>query len=230
MRTLILTATSLFMLGGAASAADLGTRPVYKAPVEPPPPVATWTGFYIGLNAGGGWGVGSSEFSIAGVQFASVDNHLQGAIGGGQIGFNWQNGIGVIGLEADFQAANVEGSLTAPCIAGACALTTATYSQSMPWFGTVRGRLGVASPAGSIYITGGYAYARLETDAFAAAGPVSATFSRDETRHGWTAGGGIEVMLSRNWTAKVEYFISTSAARRPPGFCPVCRQCSTTPA
>jgi len=75
----------------------------------------------------------------------------------------------------------------------------------MPWFGTVRGRVGYASDTWLIYATGGYAYARFETDAFASAGGVAVNLSRNETRSGWTAGGGIEVALSRNWTARVEY-------------------------
>ena len=56
-----------------------------------------------------------------------------------------------------------------------------------------------------MYATGGYAYGRVETDASATAGPISASLSRSETRSGWTVGGGIEVALSRNWTAKAEY-------------------------
>jgi outer membrane immunogenic protein len=82
---------------------------------------------------------------------------------------------------------------------------TATYNQTVPWFGTVRGRLGVANAGWLVYATAGYAYARLETDAFAAAGPVSASFNHNEARNGWTAGGGIEVALAPQWSAKLEY-------------------------
>ena len=146
MRTLATTALTLVTIGGTAVAADL-SRPVYK-PVPPLPPVMqNWSGFYVGLNAGGGIGTGSSDFSIAGVPaFASVDNHLQGAIGGGQAGFNWQAGAAVLGVEADFQASGLKGSLTTPCLPGLCgALLTATYSQKVPWFGTARARIGYAA-------------------------------------------------------------------------------------
>jgi outer membrane immunogenic protein len=203
MRSFVPTAALLLMLGTAANAADFG-RPPVKAPLQPMV-VDTWTGFYLGLNAGGGWAVGSSDFSAGGAQFASVDNHLSGWTGGGQFGLNWQLGIGVIGFEADFQAADVTGSLTAPCIPGICVLTTADYSQKVSWFGTVRGRVGLASVDWLLYLTGGYAYARLETDAVASAGAVTAAHTQDEIRNGWTAGGGIEVLLSQNWTAKIEY-------------------------
>jgi outer membrane immunogenic protein len=75
----------------------------------------------------------------------------------------------------------------------------------MPWFGTARGRLGYASAGWLIYATGGYAYTRLESNAFASAGGLSVSVQRDESRSGWTVGGGIEAALGANWSAKVEY-------------------------
>jgi outer membrane immunogenic protein len=66
-------------------------------------------------------------------------------------------------------------------------------------------RLGVAASGWLIYVTGGYAYGRLETDAFASAGPISALARFDERRNGWTAGGGIEVAIAPGWSAKLEY-------------------------
>jgi opacity protein-like surface antigen len=69
----------------------------------------------------------------------------------------------------------------------------------------VRGRFGVAASGWLIYATAGYAYVRLETDAFATAPGATATFSLHETRNGWTAGGGIEVACAPGWSAKLEY-------------------------
>ena len=205
MRALTFAAVSLFVLCGAATAADLSRPPVYKAPGEPAPYMG-WTGFYIGLNVGGGLGHGRSDFGVAGGPvFATVNNNLSGAIGGVQAGFNWQTGPTVVGFETDFQASGLKGTLTAPCLPGFCGLPlTASYTQKLPWFGTVRGRLGVASNGWLIYATGGYAYARLDTDAVATAGPA-ASVSLHETRNGWTAGGGIEVALAQGWSAKLEY-------------------------
>ena len=82
---------------------------------------------------------------------------------------------------------------------------SASYSQSIPWFGTARARLGYAQDSWLIYATGGYAYANLETNALATAGPLSASFSQREIRSGWTAGAGIEVGFAPNWSAKLEY-------------------------
>jgi len=198
MRIFALAAVSLVAMSGAVAAADL---PV--APAAPPP--SGWSGFYIGVNAGGGMGAGNSNFTVGGVTFASVSNHLSGAIGGVQAGFNWQAGPALFGIETDIQASNVKGTITAPCLA-ACGLPlAASYSQQVPWFGTVRGRFGLASPTWLIYATGGYAYARLNTDASATAGPASAAISLRETRNGWTVGGGIEVDMGGNWSGKLEY-------------------------
>lgn len=200
MRTLLIAAM-LATSTGAAFAADL--------PARLPPPmqaVYTWTGFYLGVNVGGGWSNANSEFSTAGFpSFASVDNHMAGVIAGGQVGYNWQSGSWVIGVEADFQYSGMKGGISAPCPAGICAGLAASFDQKMPWFGTARGRLGYASAGWLIYATGGYAYTRLESNAFASAGGLSVDIHRDENRHGWTAGGGIEVALTPNWSAKVEY-------------------------
>ena len=198
MRTFALAAVSLAALATASAAADL---PV--APAAPPP--SGWSGFYVGVNAGGGMGAGTSNFSIGGVTFATVSNHLSGAIGGVQAGFNWQAGPALFGVETDIQASNVKGTITAPCLA-ACGLPlSANYSQKVPWFGTVRGRVGLASPTWLIYATGGYAYAKLETDASATAAIASATLSLRETRNGWTVGGGIEVDMGGGFSGKLEY-------------------------
>jgi outer membrane immunogenic protein len=203
MRASIVAAVML-TVGGVANAADFPTMPV-KAPT-PYLRGYDWTGLYIGVNAGGGWSNATSEFGVAGAApFASVDNSLLGAVGGVQAGYNWQSGPAVFGIEADFQYSGMRGGLNAPCPALICAGLAAGFDQQMPWFGTVRGRLGYASDSWMIYATGGYAYARFESDAFASAGPVAASVSTSETRSGWTAGAGIEVALTRNWSARIEY-------------------------
>jgi len=204
MRTLVFATVSLIALAAAANAADMPMP--YKAP--PPAPITGgWTGFYLGLNAGGGIGLARSEFSALGANFATVRNSLPGPLAGLQAGYNWQMGAVVIGLEADYQLSNLSGGMSAPCAPGICnaAALTATYGQKVPWFGTVRGRLGYTQGSWLFYVTGGYSYARLDTNAFAAAGGVSAAFSQHENRNGWNIGTGIEVMLTPNWTARIEY-------------------------
>jgi len=82
---------------------------------------------------------------------------------------------------------------------------SASFSQKVPWFGTVRGRIGVATDGWLAYATVGYAYARLDTVATATAGPATDIVSRSETRSGWAAGAGIEVALLSKWSARLEY-------------------------
>jgi outer membrane immunogenic protein len=192
------------------AAADMPLR-------QAPPPFQSafsWNGLYLGANVGGGWSNTTNNFSTAAFPaFASVDNHLAGAIAGGQVGFNWQQGPYVFGLEADLQWSGMRGGLDAPCPPGLCAGLAASFNQRMPWFGTIRGRIGYAQTGWLLYATGGYAYARLETHAFASAGGLSADIHNNENRSGWTVGGGIEVAFTQNWSGKVEYLYMNFGSR-----------------
>src|SRR5437588_4561581 len=140
-------ATLAFALAAPAGAADLPVRPVYKAPVIAPV-LYNWTGFYLGLNAGYSWGRSATDFTVAGVPFGSSSRDLNGWVGGGQIGYNWQTGQWVFGLEADLQATGQKGTLgtatlTAPCpgvfIVVVLCPAAGSMEQKLPWFGTVRG-------------------------------------------------------------------------------------------
>lgn len=206
MRTI--AALSLLMTVAAASAADFPKPPLIYPPPPMPPLVAfpLWAGFYVGGNLGGGWANTSADFTAAGVGFASADNHMSGVTGGMQAGYNWQNGPYVFGAETDFQAANIDGTLSTACPVALCGVPlSARYEQKVPWFGTVRARVGYGMDSWLIYATGGYAYARLQTDAAANAGGATAHLSQDNTRSGWAAGGGIEVALARRWSVRAEY-------------------------
>jgi outer membrane immunogenic protein len=204
MRKIILTAVTAFIVAEPAFAADLSPRP---APFYAAPILQNWNGFYIGANAGGGIGNATSDFNVAGgPTFASVNNSLAGAVAGGQLGYNWQSGPMVYGLETDIQFSSAKGTLSTPCVPGLCGIAlTASYSQEVSWFGTVRGRIGYASAGWLLYATAGYAYAQLETNGTATAGPATAGFSTTDFMNGWTAGGGIEVEFAPRWTAKAEY-------------------------
>jgi len=190
----------------SASAAD-ARLPVKKAPpMAPPPVVDIWNGFYFGGNVGGGWANAGMEFGLDGAPpFASIDNSLRGLLGGVQAGFNWQAGPTVFGIEADYQWTDMKCTLDAPCPPGICAGVAASFTQKMPWFATARARFGFADAGFLIYVTGGYAFAKLEAEASATAGGVTTTVDRDQNRTGWTLGGGIEAALTAGWTAKTEY-------------------------
>lgn len=201
MRTI--SALLVLTFAGTASAADFPRyAPVGPAAVTPAP---LWSGPYIGGHIGGGWATARSDFSTTGPAFGTADNRLAGIAGGLQLGYNWQSRHWVYGAEADFSITNMDGSLATSCPAALCGIAlAATYDQKMPWFGTVRGRLGYAQDGWLIYVTGGYAYTRLQTEATASAGAGTA-LSQHTFRNGWTAGGGIEVALTRQWSLKTEY-------------------------
>jgi outer membrane immunogenic protein len=205
MRTIMIAALALPVLAATASAADLSLAPIYRAPTSVQAAPA-WTGFYVGGNIGGGWASAPSDFSTTGPVFGTANNHMSGFAGGAQVGYNWQYGPAVLGTETDFQFANIDGNLSTSCPAALCGVAvTANYQQKLPWFGTVRGRLGYAQDGWLLYATGGYAYARLETNATATAGAATAALSQQTLRDGWTAGGGIEVALTPRWSIKAEY-------------------------
>src|SRR5262245_20942410 len=127
----------------AANAADL-PRPTYKAPAYVAPAVQTWTGFYVGFQAG--YGFGTSDWSSVGV---ATDPEPKGWLAGLTAGYNLQTGSWVWGLEADIAATGMKDD---PACAGPPAGTCET---KLPWFGTARGRIGYAGWSGLMpYITG----------------------------------------------------------------------------
>jgi outer membrane immunogenic protein len=188
MRKVTLALAALLGTTALAAAADLPSRGYAPAPVYAAP-IFTWTGFYIGLNAG--YGGDKNTYSING--FGNVASITSGGfIGGGQIGYNYQfaGTAFVLGLEADLQATNIEGKITILGIG---------LGSKLDYLGTVRGRLGYAfTDRALIYATGGLAYGRVKTN-------VANIISFGGSNTGWTAGAGIEYALTQNWSLKTEY-------------------------
>jgi outer membrane immunogenic protein len=184
-------------------------------------PIYSWTGFYVGANAGYGSGVShlSQAGSASGFPVASTADGVvtpKGFAGGFQLGYNWQAGRNwLVGFEADIQGTNQSNTgcllicfvQTNPTGGGNNAFTA---NQTIDFFGTVRGRLGVVNNNILFYATAGGAFARVgQTLALNfTRNPDASTVSSASTRSnltGWTAGGGIEAALWGNWTAKAEY-------------------------
>jgi len=191
----IIVGVAMFGTAVSAQAADLAV----KAPYTKAPALASvydWTGFYLGVNAGIGLGRDRTQHYEGG----SVDSlYLSplGAVGGGQIGYNWQTnsflGPIVFGVEADIQGADMrDGFVSVP---------NAAYNQKMDWFGTVRGRVGLVTGPTLSYVTAGYAYGNVNTSGVAGGVP----FAFNGGRSGWTWGSGVEAALGGNWTGKIEY-------------------------
>ncbi|MEH2511774.1 outer membrane immunogenic protein [Nitrobacteraceae bacterium AZCC 1564] len=203
----IIAATALIGSAVGAQAADLPTKaPIYKAPVAQ---VYNWTGFYAGVNAGVGFNRSYTTLASPGSGDAARLGGL-GALGGGQIGYNWQYGnlLGfgnvVLGVEADIQGAGFDDDRTCFSV-GACGVGNGFgLNQKIDWFGTARGRIGLATGSVLTYFTGGFAYGNVKTTFNNFADPAdSVTLS--STRTGWTIGSGVEAALGGNWTGKIEY-------------------------
>jgi outer membrane immunogenic protein len=208
----------------AAMAADL---PAYKARPAAAPVLPSWTGFYVGAHAGWGWSdtraTASSSapgafFPLAGSVFlpASYDVGADGAVFGGQLGYNWQAGNWVVGVEGDFSGAGISGfqsqALQLNPIIGVPVgpRGTSFMSQDINWLASIRGRLGYAWGPSLLYVTGGAAWADVAyradaspTGFFVGCCAFPASFSN--TRSGWTVGGGFEYMITGNWTVRGEY-------------------------
>jgi outer membrane immunogenic protein len=226
----VLLRTSLNMkkqlLLGVSFLSLAAVAPAYAAP--PSAPIYNWTGWYVGGNAGYSWGHADSTYNDPGFSNAgfgglptsfSGTEQLNGFIGGGQFGYNWQLGNAwVVGLETDFQYSAERGSRafsTGYDCEGTCAINQ-TQSAKIDWFGTVRGRAGpiidgpFANESLWLYVTGGLAYGRVS-----ASGTVSDptncgcswSYGGSGTNVGWTVGTGIEGAMfgSTHWTWKVEY-------------------------
>ena len=180
MKKLLLMTVAFAALGMApAGAADLAARTYTKAP--PIAPLPTWAGFYVGAMGG----------------YASQDGgdllSQKGGFAGGTVGYNWQMGSLVLGIEADAAWADINDSIGVPGIA--------TFGSKIQDMGTVRGRVGYAVNQVLFYGTGGYAWA--DNKATLTAGPLS--FSESQVHSGWVVGAGVEYMFLPHWSLKGEY-------------------------
>jgi outer membrane immunogenic protein len=183
---------------GAANAADIArpAPPPVKAPAYAPPPVYMWSGFYIGGNIGYGWTDGSGTVTSAG-RTGPLSGDGDGVLGGAQIGYNWQTGPYVFGVETDFQGSGGSGHFNANLPGNRITGTAKT-----PWFGTIRGRLGYAVNHWLFYVTGGAAYAENKVSGTSSR---FGAFSGSDVGWSYTVGGGVEAFVAPQWSVKAEY-------------------------
>jgi outer membrane immunogenic protein len=238
-------ACGLLLTAFTAHAADM---PVKARPVAVAP---GWTGFYVGVHTGWGFGdAGStSRTDIGAVPFfapASFDLKGNGPLFGGQLGYNWQAGNWVLGVEADISGTGISGleSRVPFRLTGAGTLLTGAESfmrQDVNWLATARGRLGYVWGPGFLYATGGAAWANIDYRANTTEGldpcggyGCSLPANFNATRSGWTVGGGYEWAVMSNWSLRGEYlyynFGGASAAARTlsAGIGATCPACLTT--
>jgi outer membrane immunogenic protein len=208
------------ILGGPALSADLRARaPIMKAPVMTAQ--YNWSGCYIGGNVGAA--INNSDLRArpsgdfldparAGNNPLRTDSFSledTAFTGGGQVGCNWQSGSWVFGVETDLQWSGLDETilLTRPLAAPLIGTISYNVNQQLEWWGTARGRLGVAWNNVLLYGTGGLAYGRHRSSATTAFsfGADTYTGAASDTSVGWTGGAGIEWGLTPNWSIKAEY-------------------------
>ncbi len=209
LKSVLLTGASTVILAGTAFAADMGMPA--KAPMAPPPPpVASWEGFYLGLNGGvGRLNTGITTASEVGVcgdgDGASCNIAATGGVFGGQIGYNWQSRYWVYGLEADGDWTGLSNSQT---VVGCCGGTPfAVQRGKVDWLASGRVRAGLALDDTLVYFTGGIAWGGTKSGWGNGYTVPRATCCdvTSGTRFGWVAGFGVEHMLwDHHWTVRGE--------------------------
>ena len=244
-RKIVLSAAGA-LAASAALAADLPSRA--SAPAPGPrisaPALFTWTGFYVGLNAGGAFGSGSNG-GVSPAGFPVGGNAAPGAaaifrnfggntnaafVGGAQLGYNWQTGAFVVGVEADLQflaRRNNTGVGAAAPVAGFAGIVPYAINGSRTnaenFYGSVRGRLGYAVDRALFYVTGGPAYGNNSGNSGAiayfnaanATAVPTAVYSANNAsnRFGFSVGAGVEYALAKDWSVKGEYIYADLGRR-----------------
>ena len=203
-RTAIVASFSM-LLSSSAFAADI------LSPVPEVTPIFSWTGAYVGLNIGFGGGKAKHPFDVYGydegeridVMDGSLDLTSSGFLGGVQVGYNYQVDQWVLGVETDFQGANIKGEASASFDTPFGSID-ASAGTKLDWYGTIRARAGVlATDRFLVYATGGAAYGR--TKSFIRADELDIDESVSRTKWGWTVGAGAEYAITNNVTFKTEY-------------------------
>jgi len=203
MKKFLLAGAALVAMAGAAAAADLPRKSAAPAPYVPAHPAFTWTGFYVGLNAGYGFSHTDNADYAGNAGYAALAPAVplqyklgrDGFVGGGQVGYNQQFGAFVAGLETDIQYTDFRKRASD-------ALGTARAEQN--YLGTVRGRLGYAGfDRTLLYVTGGLAYGDTKLSTTVNALPAFA--SKNDTNVGYALGAGVEYAFTNNITGKLEY-------------------------
>jgi len=194
--------------GGGAVAADLPLRTA--PPMVPVPMMISWSGFYLGLNAG----IVANQTSFTGAlpavaafnyAWPSSKTRSTGGIFGAQLGYNFQSGPLVYGIEADLGYVGSKNTDTLGFVGGANQYAWRQRS-GMEAFGTLRLRLGYAFDRALIYATGGLAYGKVSDAIQAGPNNPAYTWSKgnDNWRLGYTIGAGVEYALTDRWSAKLE--------------------------
>jgi len=203
LKAVVASALAAIAATSVASAADLAARPYTKAPMIAP--VYDWTGFYIGGNVGYSWGRSSDTSTLTNgagaVLFTTgAGANMDGVIGGGQIGYNWQTGMFVFGAEIDGGYLGARSRTRQ-----SDDLVEVRYGA----YGAFTGRAGLAFDRLLSYVKGGAVVANIKNTASDVDGGLtidpSDFSSTSKAQWGWTIGSGFEYAIAPSWTMKSEY-------------------------
>jgi outer membrane immunogenic protein len=203
MRCVVIVGAGLLSIVGfvaAASAADLPAATYSKAPTIVDP-AYDWTGFYVGVEGGGGWSRDQRTYLAPNPpNGALINERLAGGLAGGLIGYNWQlpGKQFLLGIEGSFDWADINGSTPCPNPAFAC-------GEKLKQLYSGTGRIGYIWGDALLYAKGGYAWTETDYHSTFLAFPGPFDGGGNVSREGWVVGGGLEYMFARGWSAKVEY-------------------------
>jgi outer membrane immunogenic protein len=190
-----------------AFAADLGVRAAPPAYVAPAVVAPTWTGLYLGFNGGWGWSNSNNSnlaFTGAFAPFtvATSNNNANSPVFGGQLGYNYQTGSWVWGIEGDIDGANIQANQNVVLPIGGSAF----LNEKQNWLASIRGRIGYTWGPGMIYVTGGGAWTGVQvTGGATLLTGETGSFSTSSTQSGYVLGAGYEWMIAPNWSLRGEY-------------------------
>jgi outer membrane immunogenic protein len=201
MKKFLLGTVAFIALAAPAAAADLAARPYTKAP---PPMIAVvydWSGFYVGAN--GGWGSSRKcwDFTTPAGAFVVAEgcHDATGGVAGGQIGYRWQSGTWVFGVEAQGDWADLKGSNVS------LAFPAFGNRSKIDGFGLFTGQVGYAANNALFYLKGGAAVVSDRFSSFSTITNVQVDNTVNDTRWGGVVGAGVEYGFAPNWSAAIEY-------------------------
>jgi outer membrane immunogenic protein len=203
--------------------ADLAPMPTKAATTQTPP--FNWSGVYFGVNGGGAWG-NQDPFNVITNRFDEANINFSGGMGGGTVGVQLQESYLLVGLEGDFDWADIKGSsVLTPTILGVAQPFTLNATTKISRDATIRARVGYAHDNWLFFLTGGVALIHAETNLTTVSGvdpcttltviggtPGFLTCHGTNLRLGGTAGGGFEYGFTPNWSAKIEYRYTAAAS------------------
>jgi len=202
-RHTVMALAAIAIMASQASAADL-PRKAAPAPLPPPPPPYVWTGCYVGGNVGGAW----AHVDVTAVASGfSGSRSNSGFAGGGQIGCDYQfYNSWVVGIRNMFDGTDIHKTRTLTFIDPTTGSAVAGgFNTKVNWFDTLTGRVGyLAAPNWLIYGQGGAAWSKVSASITNGFGAQIGSIS-DNSRTGWTAGGGVEWQFIPHWSAFIEY-------------------------